>query len=73
MKMEQTQCSEMSAVKHLTPENNSKDYTQRTYFNFGNAVDKVNQQYTTLQHIAYSASNCFVQIILKNRSEGNRM
>jgi hypothetical protein len=28
MKMEQTQCFEMSAIKHLTPENNSKDYTR---------------------------------------------
>jgi hypothetical protein len=29
MKMEQTQCSETSAVKHLTLENNPKDYTQQ--------------------------------------------
>jgi hypothetical protein len=28
MKMEQTQCSETSAIKHHTPENNQKDYTQ---------------------------------------------
>jgi hypothetical protein len=28
MKMEQTQCSETSAIKHHTPENNPKDYTQ---------------------------------------------
>jgi hypothetical protein len=25
MKMEQTQCSETSAIKHLTPQNNPKD------------------------------------------------
>jgi hypothetical protein len=28
MKMEQTQCSEMSIIKHHTPGNNPKDYTQ---------------------------------------------
>jgi hypothetical protein len=28
MKMEQTQCSETSALKHHTPGNNPKDYTQ---------------------------------------------
>jgi hypothetical protein len=28
MKMEQTQCSEMSVIKHHTPGNNPKDYTQ---------------------------------------------
>jgi hypothetical protein len=28
MKMEQTQCSETSTIKHHTPENNPKDYTQ---------------------------------------------
>jgi hypothetical protein len=28
MKMEQTQCSETSAIKHHTPGNNPKDYTQ---------------------------------------------
>jgi hypothetical protein len=31
MKMEQTQCSETSAIKHHTPGNNPKGYTQ---FNF---------------------------------------
>jgi hypothetical protein len=30
MKMEQTQCSETSAIKHHTPENNPKDYTRHT-------------------------------------------
>jgi hypothetical protein len=30
MKMEQTQCSETSAIKHHTPENNPKGYTQHT-------------------------------------------
>jgi hypothetical protein len=30
MKMEQTQCSETSAIKHHTPENNPKDYTQHS-------------------------------------------
>jgi hypothetical protein len=29
MKMEQTQCSETSAIKHTTPGNNPKDYMQR--------------------------------------------
>jgi hypothetical protein len=29
MKMEQTQCSETSAIKHHTPGNNPKDYTQQ--------------------------------------------
>jgi hypothetical protein len=28
MKMEQTQCSETSVIKHHTPGNNPKDYTQ---------------------------------------------
>jgi hypothetical protein len=28
MKLEQTQCSETSAIKHHTPGNNPKDYTQ---------------------------------------------
>jgi hypothetical protein len=27
--MEQTQCSEISAIKHHTPENNPKDYTHQ--------------------------------------------
>jgi hypothetical protein len=31
MKMEQTQCSETSAIKHLTPENNPKDSTRKIY------------------------------------------
>jgi hypothetical protein len=30
MKMEQTQCSETSAIKHHTPENNPKGYTRHT-------------------------------------------
>jgi hypothetical protein len=30
MKMEQTECSEMSAIKHHTPENNPKGYTRRS-------------------------------------------
>jgi hypothetical protein len=30
MKMEQTHCSETSAIKRLTPENNTKDYTQHS-------------------------------------------
>jgi hypothetical protein len=30
MKMEQTQCSETSSIKHHTPENNPKDYTQHS-------------------------------------------
>jgi hypothetical protein len=30
MKMEQTQCFETSAIKHHTPGNNPKDYTQRS-------------------------------------------
>jgi hypothetical protein len=30
MKMEQTQCSETSAIKHHTPENNPKCYTRHT-------------------------------------------
>jgi hypothetical protein len=30
MKMEQTQCSELSAIKHLTPKNNPKDYTRHS-------------------------------------------
>jgi hypothetical protein len=29
MKMEKTQCSETSAIKHHTPGNNPKDYTQQ--------------------------------------------
>jgi hypothetical protein len=28
VKMEQTQCSEMLAIKHHMPENNPKDYTR---------------------------------------------
>jgi hypothetical protein len=31
MKMEQTQCSETSVIKHHTPGNNPKDYTQPFY------------------------------------------
>jgi hypothetical protein len=31
MKMEQTQCSETSAIKHHTPGNNPKDYTQQIF------------------------------------------
>jgi hypothetical protein len=30
MKMEQTECSETSAIKNYTPENNPKDYTRNT-------------------------------------------
>jgi hypothetical protein len=30
MKMEQTQCSETSVIKHHTPENNPKGYTRHT-------------------------------------------
>jgi hypothetical protein len=30
MKLEQTQCSETSAIKHHTPENNPKGYTRHT-------------------------------------------
>jgi hypothetical protein len=30
MKMDQTQCSETSAIKHNTPENNPKDYTRHS-------------------------------------------
>jgi hypothetical protein len=29
MKMEQTQCSETSVIKHRTPENNPKDLTRQ--------------------------------------------
>jgi len=36
-----------------------------TYFNFVNAADEVNQQYTTLQHFADRTGDYFVQIILK--------
>jgi hypothetical protein len=32
MKMEQTQCSETSDIKHLTPENNPKDYTRHSEY-----------------------------------------
>jgi hypothetical protein len=32
MKMEQTQCSETSAIKHHTPENNPKGYTRYIHF-----------------------------------------
>jgi hypothetical protein len=31
--MEQTQCSETSAIKHHTPENNPKDYTRQVCSN----------------------------------------
>jgi hypothetical protein len=31
MKMEHTQCSETSAIKHHTPGNNPKDYKQKCY------------------------------------------
>jgi hypothetical protein len=34
MKMEQTQCSETSAIKHHTPENNPKVYTLHEYQKF---------------------------------------
>jgi hypothetical protein len=34
MKMEQTQCSETSAIKHHTPENNPKDYTRQINTDF---------------------------------------
>jgi hypothetical protein len=30
MKMKQTQCSKTSAIKHHTPVNNPKDYTQHS-------------------------------------------
>jgi hypothetical protein len=33
MKMEQTQCFETSAIKHHTPGNNPKDYTQPSEHN----------------------------------------
>jgi hypothetical protein len=35
MKMEQTQCSETSAIKHHTPENNPKGYTRQDDHYYG--------------------------------------
>jgi hypothetical protein len=32
MKVEQTQCSETSVIKHHTPENNTKGYTRHTEY-----------------------------------------
>src|SRR5215510_14730553 len=42
MKMEQTQCSETSAIKHFTPVNNPKEYTQRSEFSLRYPCDGQN-------------------------------
>jgi hypothetical protein len=53
MKMEQTKCSETSAIKHHTPGNNPKDYTQR--LEQGESLKSRNQDLSIFrQHALYS-------------------
>jgi hypothetical protein len=55
MKMEQTQCSETSAIKHHTPENNRKGYTRLCNFcSYSFLSSAVNcKYYLTLIHYCH--------------------